>query len=41
LSVAEYEALRRAGRFFVAFGHAEPDQVVPVGARYVVVDPTP
>lgn len=40
MSLAEYETVRTAGRFFVAFGHARPDQVVAVGPRYLVVDPT-
>jgi hypothetical protein len=38
MSIDEYEAVRRDGRYFVAFGHAAPDRVVAVGVRYLVVE---
>ena len=38
MPIGEYEAVRREGRFFVAFGHAEPDRVVAAGAHYLVVE---
>jgi hypothetical protein len=40
-TLSDYEAVRREGQFLVALGHAPAEQVVVVGAGYLVVGGAP